>query len=40
MNRLSDLLFVLSREINRHAGVPEVYWKSARMRGAETNQAD
>jgi cob(I)alamin adenosyltransferase len=37
LNRLSDLLFVLSREINRHAGVQEVYWKSARMRGAETN---
>ena len=33
LNRLSDLLFVLSREINRHAGVAEVYWQSARLRG-------
>ena len=27
VNRLSDLLFVLSREFNRAAGVPDVLWK-------------
>jgi cob(I)alamin adenosyltransferase len=30
LNRLSDLLFVLSRTINREAGVPDVYWRSER----------
>lgn len=32
LNRLSDLLFVLSRDINRAAGVADVYWRSARTR--------
>lgn len=27
LNRLSDLLFVLSRELNRRAGVPDVLWQ-------------
>ncbi len=27
LNRLSDLLFVLSRVINRHAGCPETLWQ-------------
>lgn len=30
LNRLSDLLFVLSREINRAANVPDVYWQTSR----------
>lgn len=36
LNRLSDLLFVLSREINRSAGVDDVYWRSARNRADQT----
>ncbi|MES2946421.1 MAG: cob(I)yrinic acid a,c-diamide adenosyltransferase [Pseudomonadota bacterium] len=35
LNRLSDLLFVLSRVLNRMNGGDDVYWKSERMaRGA------
>jgi len=34
LNRLSDLLFVLCRVVNRHAGVPDVYWRKDRARGA------
>jgi cob(I)alamin adenosyltransferase len=26
VNRLSDLLFVLARVVNRRAGVPEIEW--------------
>jgi cob(I)alamin adenosyltransferase len=29
LNRLSDLLFVMAREVNRRAGVPDVVWKPA-----------
>lgn len=32
LNRLSDLLFVLSREINRSQGIADVYWRSERTR--------
>lgn len=28
MNRLSDVLFVLCRTLNRHAGVPDVLWNN------------
>lgn len=35
LNRLSDLLFVLCRIINRNAGVQDVYWDKARSRGAQ-----
>lgn len=28
LNRLSDLLFIMTRVINRHHGVPDVYWQS------------
>ncbi|MEY2952614.1 MAG: hypothetical protein RLZZ401_701 [Pseudomonadota bacterium] len=31
LNRLSDLLFVLARVLNRMDGGDDVYWKSARM---------
>jgi cob(I)alamin adenosyltransferase len=31
LNRLSDLLFVLSRVLNRMNGGDDVYWKSERM---------
>jgi cob(I)alamin adenosyltransferase len=31
LNRLSDLLFVLARVLNRMNGGDDVYWKSARM---------
>ena len=38
LNRLSDLLFVLARVLNRHRpdGTPgdDVYWKSARITDA------
>jgi cob(I)alamin adenosyltransferase len=30
LNRLSDLLFVMSRSLNRHAGVPDVLWEHER----------
>ena len=36
LNRLSDLLFVLSRVLNRMNGGDDVYWKSERMQ-RETN---
>ena len=36
LNRLSDLLFVLCRVINRDAGVQDVYWDKARSRTAQT----
>ena len=34
LNRLSDLLFILSRAMNRAAGAPETYWRSKRMASA------
>nr|WP_315248862.1 cob(I)yrinic acid a,c-diamide adenosyltransferase [uncultured Duganella sp.] len=33
VNRLSDLLFVLSRVLNRHAGGSDVLWQHERKRG-------
>ena len=40
LNRLSDLLFVLSRVLNRMNGGDDVYWKSERMvRMAQEDQA-
>jgi cob(I)alamin adenosyltransferase len=33
LNRLSDLLFVLARVINRAAGRPDVLWQQGRNRG-------
>jgi cob(I)alamin adenosyltransferase len=36
LNRLSDLLFVLSRVLNRMNGGDDVYWKSERMAQAAT----
>jgi len=36
LNRLSDLLFVLSRVLNRMNGGDDVYWKSERMARAAT----
>jgi len=32
LNRLSDLLFVLARHLNRAAGQPDVYWSSRHAR--------
>lgn len=32
LNRLSDLLFVLARVLNRHAGVEDVLWQKDRAR--------
>jgi cob(I)alamin adenosyltransferase len=37
LNRLSDLLFVLSRVLNRVNGGDDVYWKSERMARAATD---
>jgi cob(I)alamin adenosyltransferase len=34
LNRLSDLLFVLCRVLNRAAGVEDVYWQKGKNRGA------
>src|SRR4051812_18132579 len=33
LNRLSDLMFVLARLLNRHAGGSDVYWQQAKNRG-------
>jgi len=33
LNRLSDLLFVLARALNRSAGAPDVLWQKDRSRG-------
>jgi cob(I)alamin adenosyltransferase len=33
VNRLSDLLFVLARAVNRAAGTPDVLWQKGRARG-------
>jgi len=33
VNRLSDLLFVLARTLNRHAGRGDVYWQQGKNRG-------
>jgi cob(I)alamin adenosyltransferase len=35
LNRLSDLLFVLARVLNRAAGAPDVLWQKDRARGAK-----
>ncbi|RZI71834.1 MAG: ATP:cob(I)alamin adenosyltransferase, partial [Variovorax sp.] len=35
LNRLSDLLFVLARVLNRMDGGDDVYWKSERMARAQ-----
>jgi cob(I)alamin adenosyltransferase len=32
LNRLSDLMFVLSRVLNRMDGGTDVYWQSERMK--------
>ena len=37
LNRLSDLLFVLSRVLNRMDGGDDVYWKSDRMAQSTNN---
>jgi cob(I)alamin adenosyltransferase len=34
LNRLSDLLFVVARALNRAAGAPDVLWQKGRERGA------
>ncbi len=33
LNRLSDLLFVLARVLNRHAGGDDIYWQQGKNRG-------
>ncbi|MGC1817713.1 MAG: cob(I)yrinic acid a,c-diamide adenosyltransferase [Casimicrobiaceae bacterium] len=33
LNRLSDLLFVIARDLNRASGVPDVLWQKGRSRG-------
>ena len=38
LNRLSDLMFVLSRVLNRMDGGDDVYWKSERL--ARSTDAD
>jgi cob(I)alamin adenosyltransferase len=35
LNRLSDLLFVLARVLNRAGGAPDVLWQKDRARGSE-----
>ena len=32
LNRLSDLLFVLARVLNRHAGCDDIYWQQGKNR--------
>ena len=31
LNRLSDLLFVIARTLNKHAGKEDIYWQSQRL---------
>ncbi|MEO7727607.1 MAG: cob(I)yrinic acid a,c-diamide adenosyltransferase [Burkholderiales bacterium] len=33
LNRLSDLLFVCARTLNRHAGGDDIYWQQGKNRG-------
>jgi cob(I)alamin adenosyltransferase len=35
LNRLSDLMFVLARVLNRMNGGDDVYWKSERLKGSQ-----
>ncbi len=37
LNRLSDLMFVLARVLNRMNGGDDVYWKSERMQKGDTS---
>jgi cob(I)alamin adenosyltransferase len=39
LNRLSDLLFILSRVINRAHATPETYWRSPRLAAAKAKTA-
>ncbi|MGO4392917.1 cob(I)yrinic acid a,c-diamide adenosyltransferase [Variovorax sp. M-6] len=39
LNRLSDLMFVLARVLNRQDGGDDVYWKSERLRQAGAAEA-
>ena len=39
LNRLSDLLFVLARVLNRMDGGDDVYWKSERLARSEADGA-
>ena len=40
LNRLSDLLFVLSRVLNRVDGGDDVYWKSERLAKSQAEKAE
>ena len=40
LNRLSDLMFVLARVLNRMQGGDDVYWKSERMKGGASAEGD
>jgi cob(I)alamin adenosyltransferase len=40
LNRLSDLLFVLARVLNRIDGGDDVYWKSERLARAQSSEAE
>lgn len=38
LNRLSDLMFVLARVLNRMNGGDDVYWKSERLARQEASE--
>jgi cob(I)alamin adenosyltransferase len=40
LNRLSDLMFVLARVLNRMNGGDDVYWKSERLAAGEANESE
>jgi cob(I)alamin adenosyltransferase len=40
LNRLSDLMFVMARVLNRMDGGDDVYWKSERMKRVESDSQD
>lgn len=40
LNRLSDLMFVLSRVLNRMNGGDDVYWKSERVAAAQADEGN
>jgi cob(I)alamin adenosyltransferase len=40
LNRLSDLMFVMARVLNRMDGGDDVYWKSERMKRVDSDSQD
>jgi len=39
LNRLSDLMFVLARVFNAHQHVPDVFWRSERLKESDSGKS-